>query len=795
MIDRKLFKNPPNEYGPVPFWFWNDNMEDEKILFELTEMAQQHIHEVILHARKGLSVPYLSEGWFHRVEVALKKAKELGLRLWIYDEDNWPSGYAGGKVLAKDPSFAAKCLSIEKIYPVLGKPVLIPEKEGTELVATIAVYQDKEFVDITDYGKNGKEPWHSETLCWEVFVFRMENCLHTPAYSDLPYVDLLNTKATDVFIEATHKEYKRRFPEYWGNTIKGFFTDEPGFYQNYLEQAKNINTLAWTKEFPERFIKAYGYDIRPYLPTLWQDMPLSNKVRLDYYNALDRFYKESYFDHIRNFLHGDGLFSIGHLHHEDKLQWLVQAEGDFFLAIDGLDYSGIDCIERTYPRVTERLGSSAADLLSKPRTLSETFGCFGWELTPQEMKERIDLQYAQGINMLVLHAFFSSIDGYRKTESPPSLFFQNDYWPSFYKLSDYVARLSYSLSQGKHKPKVALYYPADLAKKRFMPLNRREVCDIDDCLDRLTGALLEKGIDYELVPESFLKDAKVVDQVLTVGEFAFEAILLPCSPDESILPVLQEFASKGLIYSFGTKRCSLANHPYFYFDEEEGVSDLDSKINKGFIGENVISYERSEQQTKCLFLVNSLSKENKISLFVPKGKSVEKWDLETGETKLLFKEGDARYEALYLKKKESLLLTFLSGYSKEKEEEKPSYEKIPLTLKTALFDGESYPFASAHKNGLHGFSGEVSLTFLLKIQRKCKGARLYFENVYDFASLYVNGEEAGTRLWLPFEFDVSPLLKEGENEIVLRIKPVKANLFDHKDFDVGLVGEAFAKVF
>lgn len=794
MLDKKLFKNPPKEYAPVPFWFWNSAMKDEEIVFELEEMAKEHIYEVILHARKGLPIAYLSEEWFHRVEIALKTAKRLGMRVWIYDEDNWPSGYASGKVLERDSSFAAKCLTVEKIYPVLGKPVIVPEKKGAELVATIAVYQDKKFIDITDYGRNGKEPWHSETLCWEVFVFRMEDCLHAPAYSDLPYVDLLNLKATDAFMEVTHKEYKKRFPEYWGDVIKGFFTDEPGFYQNYLEQAKNINTIAWTKEFPERLQKAYGYDIRPYLPTLWQDMEASNKTRLDYYNALDRFYRESYFERIRSFLHEDGLLSIGHLHHEDKLQWIVQTEGDFFNVIDGLDYSGIDCIERTCPRVTERLGASAGDLLSKPRTLSETFGCFGWELTPQEMKERTDLQFAQGINMLVPHAFFSSIEGYRKTESPPSLFYQNEYWPGFYQYSDYVARLSYVLSEGKHLPKVALYYPADFAKKRFMPLNHRDVCDVDDCLDRITGALLEKGIDHELVPESFLRNAKVVGNQLLMGEFSFEAVILPCEPDESLVPLLKEFAKKGLLYCFGTKRNQIANHPYFYFDEEEAISDLDSKIDKGFVGENVLSYYREGKNETSLFLVNRLSKENKISLFIPEGKGVEKWNLESGETSLLLEKGHARYEMLSLAPNESLLLSFSKDYEEEREEQL-SYEKMPLSLKEALFDGKKYSCSSAHKNDIHGFSGVVSLNFSLNLPKKPSKAILCFENIRDFVSLSINGKEVGMKLWAPFEFDGTSFLKEGENSIALRVYPVKANLFDNKDFDVGLIGDAFAKAF
>ncbi|HBX25353.1 MAG TPA: hypothetical protein DEF61_03710, partial [Firmicutes bacterium] len=346
----------------IPFWFWNADLNNEELINQLYQMKEKGISKVIIHARKGLTIPYLGNEWFSKMKLSCQVAKKLGMTIFVYDENNWPSGYADGKVIEKDPSFAAKCLSVEKIYPVLGKPIVVNEKPNSEIVSVIAVYQDKEFIDITDYGKNGKEPWASKTLCWEVFVFRMENCAHCPAYSNLPYVDLLNKDATDAFIASTHEQYKINLKEYYGSVIKGFFTDEPGFYQNYLEQAKNLNTIIWTKKFPTEFKEIFGYDLRPYLPTLFQDMPVSSKIRKDYYKALTLIYKESFFDEIRNYLHKDGLILIGHLHREEKLEWLVQTEGNFFSAIDGLDYSGLDCINRDFPRISEKLASSAADL-------------------------------------------------------------------------------------------------------------------------------------------------------------------------------------------------------------------------------------------------------------------------------------------------------------------------------------------------------------------------------------------------------------------------------------------------
>lgn len=789
---REHFLTPPKEYSPVPFWFWNGNMDDGEICSQLEKMVEQGIYETIIHSRKGGTIPYLSDLWFKKISLAINKAKELGMRLWIYDEDDWPSGYAGGRVYQRNPDFAAKCLSVEKIYPVLNKPVFIKEISDKELVAVVAVYQDKEFVDITDnFLKSGKGSWEATTLSWEIFVFRMEKCLHSPAYSDEPYIDLLNKEATDTFIEVTHKAYKNHFPNDWGKTIKGFFVDEPGFYQNYFEQMKNINTIAWTRNFASYFYNVQGYDIKPYLPSLFQKMPISDKIHHDYYSVLTKLYKESFFDPIRTFLNKDGLLLIGHLHREERLEWLVQTEGNFFSTIDGLDYSGIDCIDREYPRLTERLCSSSADLLNKERALSETFGCFGYKLTPTEMKRVIDIQFAQGINMLVPHAFFYSIEGIRKQESPPSLFFQNDYWPNFRCISQYVSRLSFMLSRGKHNPKIALYYPDEYAETIFSPLNHKEIQSIDDALKRISKELLFYGIDFMLVPDSFLRKAVVNNGLLKINDFEFSSLIIPSFLPREYLSLINDFSKSGLVLSFGEEKDNSYNSIFYsYFNEKRAISYVNSKIDKGFVGKNVIFYSRTDN-VKINFFVNTSSKTNHIKIPLDKDEHLEEWDLETGKTYLLKKKKNVFFVDVFLKKNESKLLIISKEENNLKAKTDLPKKKRVLKPSICLFDGAEKLYYSAHQNKLFSFKGEVDLHYSFSIRKKPNKAFISFDNVHDFLFLTTNNKAIKTHLWEPFIFDISKYLKVGTNNISVKIYGCKANEIENDDRDVGLSGKTF----
>lgn len=818
--DREQFKNPSEEYSIAPFWFLNGDLNDDELVRQLTEMKEKGVDRVILHSRKGVEVGYLSEEWFKKIGVILDACEKLGMTALIYDEDNWPSGYAGGRITEENPDFAAICLSVDKIYPVLGEYITVENKPDSEIECVIAVHDDDYFLDITDYEHKTNKPWRSETLQWEVFVFRKEKCGHRPAYSPYPYVDLLNPEVARSFVRHTHEKYKKHFPDQWGKVIKGFFTDEPGFYQNYLEQCKNLNTVIWTNDFAERFIKKYGYDIRPHLCCLWQNMgAISVKTRCDYYNAVAEFYQEGYFNVISDFLHKDGLIHIGHLHREDFIESLVQTESDFFSAISALDASGIDCIDRNPVRITERLGSSAAHIYGKEICFSETFGGFGWNLTTEEMKRRVDLQYVQGVNMLVPHAFFYSTDGIRKTESPPSLFLQNGYWKYFGQFSDYAKRLSYIGRRGNFVADAAIYFPVKTAWAEFRPLYRFFLHELDEQILALTEELNGGGIVFDFLDDTGIGRCERKGKTLTgIEKSAYKAIILPSVTvmPEKTLEKIADFAKHGgVVLSVGDfdpvdetgnrrerftaalneLKKSVGYKALKKHREDEALSALKEALPRDVVSgdaSGVFVLKRTDGVTEIRFLANTEDKEKSFAIRGEGFSSAEIWNAENGETypaDFAVINGGAEAN-IVLPPFGSVIVAFTrENLTPAGKSEERRLADITCGWKIAGEDkiAKRADFFSA---GKENFSGEVTFVKETDIAPQETHGRtiLKLEDVADYASVSVNGEFAGARLWAPYTFDLTGKLHAGKNEIAVTIGSTEENAMTGSNKNAGVFG-------
>jgi len=94
----EAFAKPGAEYAPAPLWVWNDLLTEDEVRSTLHDMADQKVMQVFVHPRPGLMTPYLSDAWFQMWKVALEEGKKLGMLVWIYDENSYPSGFAGGFV-------------------------------------------------------------------------------------------------------------------------------------------------------------------------------------------------------------------------------------------------------------------------------------------------------------------------------------------------------------------------------------------------------------------------------------------------------------------------------------------------------------------------------------------------------------------------------------------------------------------------------------------------------------------------------------------------------------------------
>ncbi|MGB9682110.1 MAG: hypothetical protein ACP5RW_07420 [bacterium] len=95
---KEEFKNPGKDYRSAPFWSWNDRLDPKELSRQITKMKSSGMGGFSMYSREGLETPYLSDEWMNCIKESVKTAKELGMNAWLYDEDRWPSGFAGGLV-------------------------------------------------------------------------------------------------------------------------------------------------------------------------------------------------------------------------------------------------------------------------------------------------------------------------------------------------------------------------------------------------------------------------------------------------------------------------------------------------------------------------------------------------------------------------------------------------------------------------------------------------------------------------------------------------------------------------
>jgi len=569
------FERPQAEHSACPFWFWNGDLKPDELLRQIHLMHEKGIRAFMIHARKGLTIKYLSEEWFERVRLTLEEAAKLGMKVWLYDEDNWPSGYAGGRVLARDPNYAGQNLILERHYVQGPAPFRLALERSEEVRAVLAarIAEVRPIPpDPLRFHKEGETPaaWsdrahyahiyaHEEPIAlemrdgvvardvpegyWCLMVARQQRTDWFAAYSDTYYIDLMNAAATQAFLEETHEQYWRRFKKHFGKTILGFFVDEPGFYNNFWD--RNVGSITWTHDFAQEFEKRRGYSLLPWLPALWEDLGArSEAVRCDYWRTVAELTRERFFQALADWCSAHGVMLTGHLNTEEWLFTNVRGAGNPFTSLQPLHVPACDKIDEVWEKITEKLAVSVAHANGRQRALSETFALIGWKLAPPYMKRIVDYQFVRGINWLCCHAFFYSIEDFRARECPPSEFFQNPWWQHSKPLWDYVSRLSAVLSQGIHVAPVALYYPVEQAWATMTPeaphafdgrawepwqMQERHlpVQVTDYTMIQLAQRLLENQCDFDFVDQSVLGKASVAEGTLRVGAEAFQAVVVP----------------------------------------------------------------------------------------------------------------------------------------------------------------------------------------------------------------------------------------------------------------------------
>src|SRR5215471_4255193 len=97
-LDPKVFRKPPAEYRGAPFWSWNSKVDLPQLLRQIEQFKQMGFGGFHIHSRTGLATEYLGNEFMQAVRACARKAAKKEMLCWLYDEDRWPSGSAGGIV-------------------------------------------------------------------------------------------------------------------------------------------------------------------------------------------------------------------------------------------------------------------------------------------------------------------------------------------------------------------------------------------------------------------------------------------------------------------------------------------------------------------------------------------------------------------------------------------------------------------------------------------------------------------------------------------------------------------------
>ncbi len=567
----KLLKNPPPEYRSAPFWAWNDKLDTRELSRQIADMARQGAGGLFIHSREGLETEYLSEEWMRCVEVSVSEAREQGVEIWIYDEDKWPSGSAGGKVSRSHPrDFTAKAVTAELFEgetPDLVKKYLDACFCEPELLGVYSLVLDSEGY-LQGYEKI---QWKGGTPLVEegsraFLLCRMETSGTSEWYNHRAPSDTLNPRAVQNFLEITHRKYEQKLGQEFGKTIKGFFTDEPNFCDFFSTFTPGRPWLPWSQVFPEFFQKNRGYDPAGILPLLFFHGRGEEKARYDFWLTLTELFSQSYMKQLYQWCDERNLELTGHVLYENDLGYSVRVSGASMPHYRYMHAPGIDILgDQRQEYLTVKQCTSVANQYGRKTAVSETYGCTGWDFSFEGQKRVGDWQFVMGINRRCQHLALYSFSGCRKRDYPPSFNYHNGWWEHNRILEDYFARLSLCVSLGDVIRDILMIHPmssfwmqsgSDMKEnlgrvemnmgwtdEHIIALNRQ-----GDSLNRLVKDLLQTQLDFDFGDELIMRDdAFVRDGVITVGIRTYNRIIVPPVSNlmSSTVDLLESFLDTG----------------------------------------------------------------------------------------------------------------------------------------------------------------------------------------------------------------------------------------------------------
>lgn len=574
----QLITNPPSSYRAAPLWDWNDKITREEIEFQLKKFKEGGIGGVFIHPRPGLVTEYLSKDWNELFQFTVQTAKKLEMQVWIYDENSYPSGFAGGHVQARFPDSYINGSG-------LGVKITQNLKEIADLPVEVLL-------------KQTVKPATLKALP-TYYVFYRTFAKPSYWYGGFPYVDLLFPGVTDTFMKATMEGYEKYNKEDFGKTLSGIFTDEPN-----LEAAKGPGTLMrWTPDLFDQFEIRFGYRLEPELVSLIEETDNFTKVRHDYYTLLLEMFLDRWAVPWFNYCENNNLNWTGHYWEHG---WPYPGEG-----IDEAAFymyhqmPGVDMLGRSYDstgmggqfgntRAIRELGS-AANQSGWNRRLSETWGGAGWQISFAELKRLVDWEVVLGVNFVNPHLSYYSMQGVRKFDYPPSFSYQEPWWGNFSLLGDYIGRICLAMSAGEQVNNILILQPNTTAWMYHTTVkNDPRIYNLSVAFKKFIQTIEIEHVEYDLGSEQVIKRfGETNKKGLKIRNRLYDHIILPPgirNIESTTLSLLKNYLSDGY-----TILCLSDSIDYIDGSPNNALKDLAARYPVNWIKGNDVQSEHVQQ--------------------------------------------------------------------------------------------------------------------------------------------------------------------------------------------------------
>ncbi len=632
-LDEKLFKDPTSEYRGTPFWAWNCKLDREELLRQIEIFKKMGLGGFHMHVRSGMATEYLSDEFMSLIRACAEKAKDEEMLAYLYDEDRWPSGFAGGLV-TKNPEYRVNyMLFTPNSYEALGGSGTQNANEQLKANRTgNGTLIGKYDIILNADGKLASYKMiEDESLAeGKVWYAYNETPDLSPRYNGYTYVDTMNKEAIDKFIEITHERYNDCVGDMFGDTVPSIFTDEPQFTHKKMlpfpESEVDIS-LPWTRDIEETFKAAYGVSLIEHIPELiWELAEGVSQIRYFYHDHACERFATSFADNIGKWCDEHGIALTGHMMKEPTLDSQTMAVGEAMRSLRAFAIPGIDMLADRHEYTTAKQASSVAHQYGREGVMSELYGVTGWDYDFRGHKLQGDWQAALGVTLRVPHLSWVSMEGEAKRDYPATINYQSPWFEKYSYIEDHFARVNTALVRGVPNIKVGVIHPVESFWLHCGPSSQTalERQKLDKCFDDVTNWLLFGSIDFDYISESLLPTlCQKGANPLPVGKMAYDVIIVPACETlrSTTLERLEQFAKNGgkLIFmgdapkyidalpsDKGARLCEKTTRVAFtrsdLLRELECHRIIDIKNSDGCYSENLVHQLRRDGEDMWLFV-------------------------------------------------------------------------------------------------------------------------------------------------------------------------------------------------